>query len=1051
MTKHKTKHVSNRLNFETGVIIAVVVVSLIVMGILLTLMQGNLATSGYADEMAQQNQQIKTTIEAADVDEKTNTEDFDNIQQAKADTLAYMANNNVGFEVSDSKMAEYKSLVDVDNVLVVGKDGSIKAEAQATNADFTRDRFNKLKSVFSGEKTSSTAMEITVPSQKWNERYYSSKINDDTMVVLEVNPERLDNILDSTSSLKAILSDITIGQNGYVMAISAKDYTVKYHPNAALIGTDALEAGIKVAELEDGNFFYATFAGTKLYCGVFKGESTYYVSCLPQKALVSTRNATVAVILFAVAVVMLAVAIYSILVLREDYRQGHADEDYKPLGPVRYSKKIGGKAALLSVAGLVMVIVVSFYMQTLFALSSESLINEDRATSIAQEISNTSKRKEMLTKEGDTRYLNKAKIIAYAIQQNDSLRDRSKLQDLATKLQVEAISLFDKNGSRTSSTNPSVSFTLSTNPEDQSYEFRKLLSGADSVFQDAQKNEETDTYTQYVGVPLYNKDNQVDGIVQIAVNPEQLEKLMEGAQINNVLQTVQVGGDGFAFAVNKEDGTIVYFPNELVQGKKATDVGMTDSQLTGGYSDYVTINGTRYYVSSVETSDYYVYVTGGVSELMRERLPLTLFTALIAFVALFILFILLSFETNKAHLDDDENESAATQDQESLASLVNVESDDPAGPRTFDIQRPGTNTLMRTQSAASRWLRQSLNWDEKTPEAKLGTVLRWLFNIFIVLVCIGVLFHERIFGSQSVFNYILGGGWSRGLNIFAITAALMSACVILTVAAAINELLYMISRLVSARGETIIRLICSIIRYGAVIVVLYYSLALLGVDTATLLASAGLLTLAIGFGAQSLVSDILSGLFIIFEGEFRVGDVIAVGDKGGTVIEIGVRTTKIDDGSGNVLVMRNSEISNVLNKTKMDSYASVDFDLVNGESLSYFENVLEDELPKIRKRLPNIISGPFYKGVVALEDSVTTVRIVATCSERNRVQLERDLKREVKLLMAHHDIAPYQQWITHEDDHQETDEEIREQQTADLFNKQQKTSASQWGNEEEVQ
>lgn len=1050
MTKHKNKQGLSRFHKEVLFIALVVIGCLIAMGITLAVAQSNLALSGYADEMTQQNEQIKEAIEETNSTEKANTADFDDVFQAKADTLAFMANNNTGFETTDTKMVEYKSLFDVDNVLVVAKDGTIKAQAQSTKADFKRARFNKLKSVFSSSNDVSTAMVVSLPDQEWYERYYSSKINDDTMVVLEVNPKRLDEILDNTTSFKAMLGEVSIGQNGYVMAVSGRDYTVEYHPDETLIGTDAVVDGLKVSDLQDGKFFHMTFAGQKLYCGVFKSSSTYYISCLPQKVLTSSRNTTVAVILFAVGLVMLAVAFYSIMVVRDDRRRGHADEDYTPMGPVRFSKKIGGKAAMLSVAGLVLVIVVSFYMQTLFALSSESIINEDRATAISQEIENSSKREASLREEGNTRYLNKAKIAAYIVSQNDEMKDRSKLTQLSKELQTESINIFDINGTRTVSTMPTPSFELSTNPEDQSYEFRRLLTGATSVIQDAREDDETGVFAQYIGVPLYDKDNQVNGILQISVDPDQLEELVSATDISKVLESVQVGGDGFAFAVEKATGIISYYPDQLVQYKKATEVGLTESQLTGGYSDYVTINGTRYYVSSVETPEYYIYVTGGESELMRERLPLTIFTAIMAFIALLILFILLSFETNNARLDD-EDEIDVKEEQANLASLVNVEADDPAGPPNFEIQRPGTNSFMRTQSAASRWLRQSLNWDEKTPEAKLGTVLRWVFNVFIVLVCIGTLFHKQIFGEQSVFNYILGGGWSHGLNIFAITAALMSACVIATVASCINEVLYLISGIVSARGETVLRLICSIIRYGTVIVILYYSLSLLGVDTATLLASAGLLTLAIGFGAQSLVSDILSGLFIIFEGEFRVGDVISVGDKGGTVIEIGVRTTKIDDGSGNVLVMRNSEISNVLNKTKMDSYASVDFDVVNGESLSYFENVLEEELPQIKKRLPAIISGPFYKGVVALQDSTTTVRIVATCSERNRAQLERDLKREVKLLMAHHDIAPYQQWISHEADHQETSEEIREQQTADIFTKQQEATASQWGNEEQVQ
>ena len=108
----------------------------------------------------------------------------------------------------------------------------------------------------------------------------------------------------------------------------------------------------------------------------------------------------------------------------------------------------------------------------------------------------------------------------------------------------------------------------------------------------------------------------------------------------------------------------------------------------------------------------------------------------------------------------------------------------------------------------------------------------------------------------------------------------------------------------------------SLTKYGAILGTLYWCLATVGVDTGTLLASAGLLTLAISFGAKDLVTDLLSGLFIIFEGEFRVGDTISVGTNTGTVMEIGIRTTKINDGNDNVIVLRNSAISNVVNRDR---------------------------------------------------------------------------------------------------------------------------------------
>ncbi|MDV9527855.1 mechanosensitive ion channel, partial [Clostridioides difficile] len=195
----------------------------------------------------------------------------------------------------------------------------------------------------------------------------------------------------------------------------------------------------------------------------------------------------------------------------------------------------------------------------------------------------------------------------------------------------------------------------------------------------------------------------------------------------------------------------------------------------------------------------------------------------------------------------------------------------------------------------------------------------------------------------------------------------------------------MLSKTFGARGETVCRLLRSFTKYFSVIAMLYFCLALIGVDTKTLLASAGILTLVVGLGAKTLVSDILAGLFIIFEGEFRVGDIVTIGDWRGTVLEIGIRTTKIEDPSKNIKIISNSEVSGVINMTRQYSYSWADVGIEYGESLERVENILEKEFPNIRKRLPNIIEGPFYKGVIELGESSVVVRVMVLCTESDRV------------------------------------------------------------------
>ncbi len=1005
---------SRKLKRKIVLLVAVVAASMVAMGILLSQMQQSLSLASYTAEMDEEAAQLEAVLAAAEEENAQNKETFDAIYQSKAQTVAFMAANDTGFAATDAKMREYQQLLDVDNILVVDADGAIVAEAAETRADFSYARFNYLRECLStGEP--SRAVEIELPDEDWLARYYAARLDADTMVVIEQSPVELRELVEDTGSLASVLGNISVGQGGYVFALSAQTYVIEYHPDAALVGADALDAGIDVTDLEDGATTWMTLDGQELYCRVSLIGDTYYICAIPASDMASARTVTVAVILFVFFVVMATVALYGVFVLRDRERHGGADTagSSAPSRRLRFDASIGRRTAVLALTGLIAIVIVSFYMQTLFALSSQSVANKDRAASIAETIERTNERADDLTEQYNERYLSKARAAAYILEQNPALAEKQKLQELADALQIVNVYVFDLNGDMVASNAPYEHFSLSEDPDDQSYAFRQLLQGVDEYIQEPMPDDTTGALRQYIGIATYDEAGFVDGFVQIGIRSSRLETLLESVQIDRVLDGVQAGAGGFAFAVSKADGTIAYYPDPLVQGKVATAVGLAEGQLKGGYDDYLTVNGETYYASSVETDDYYVYVAGPEGELMAQRLPLTLATAGIAAVCMALVFCIISIDAAAPEA------TGAAQD---------------ADGRVFDIETP-SGRRARTESAASRWLMRSFDWDEMTPEQKLAFVLRIFMGFAVLAVFISVLFRDAIFGSDSVFGYILGGGWERGLNIFAITASIMTACVIFTVSWLVQKLLHLLSTVLSARGETVCRLLVSLTKYGAILGTLYWCLATVGVDTATLLASAGLLTLAISFGAKDLVTDLLCGLFIIFEGEFRVGDTISVGGNTGTVMEIGIRTTKINDGSDNVIVLRNSAISNVVNRTKLDSFAVVDVDIAVGEDLPYLETILERELPNIAARQPLVLDGPFYRGVVALTGSTMTLRIMARCSERNRGALERNLKREMRLMLTRYGIAPYQQQFTHEDarDILDDPDEVEELEQADEF------------------
>ena len=502
-------------------------------------------------------------------------------------------------------------------------------------------------------------------------------------------------------------------------------------------------------------------------------------------------------------------------------------------------------------------------------------------------------------------------------------------------LDIESVNVFNADGVQTATNSPYTKFSVSDDPKDQSYEFNKLLLGVDHLIQKAQSDDVSGDYHQYIGVTLRDGDYNPDGFVQISVKPEKLEETISNMQVDNLLPNIKVGSGGIVFAVEKKNNTFAYYPNEKIIGRSAVKYGLEESQLTDDYNGYLTLGEKKYFASSVDTGDYYIYAAVPEEAIGGKRLPITVASVFASFIALAIVFLLLTVgrrgDTAEGRQKKDSGEN-----------------------QMIDVTMPD-GTKKKSRSAASRFKQTVIKWNEKTAEQKMFLVLKWLLGILSVVICLAVVLQEQVLDSHSIFKYVISGRWARGLNIFAVTAALLIICVAVTVTAVVQKILSILSHTFSAKGETVCRLLRNFIKYVSVIAVMYYTLALFGIDTKTLLASAGILGLVIGLGTQSLV------------------------------VEIGIRTTKIQDGGRNIKIISNKDVCGVINMTRDYSYAWVDLGIEYGESLERVENVLEQEFPNIRKRLPGIIDGPFYKGVVTLADNSVNIRVMVLCSEGDRM------------------------------------------------------------------
>lgn len=223
------------------------------------------------------------------------------------------------------------------------------------------------------------------------------------------------------------------------------------------------------------------------------------------------------------------------------------------------------------------------------------------------------------------------------------------------------------------------------------------------------------------------------------------------------------------------------------------------------------------------------------------------------------------------------------------------------------------------------------------------------------------------------------------------------ACGVLLVSEVISLILNNIKPKTN-RGATVLTLLSSVVRYVAAIVILCWGLSLFGVNVNTIVTSIGILTLVIGFGAESLISDLVTGVFMLLENQYNVGDIVEVNGFRGTVKSIGIRTTEIVDVGKNVKIVNNSDMKNILNRSDNVSIAVSTIDIPYPTDLEDLEAKIPGLLEEIyEKHTDTMLSVPKYLGVNTLGSSSITLKFIVEVDEDKIFSVPRILNHDLLL------------------------------------------------------
>jgi small conductance mechanosensitive channel len=173
-------------------------------------------------------------------------------------------------------------------------------------------------------------------------------------------------------------------------------------------------------------------------------------------------------------------------------------------------------------------------------------------------------------------------------------------------------------------------------------------------------------------------------------------------------------------------------------------------------------------------------------------------------------------------------------------------------------------------------------------------------------------------------------------------------------------------------------------------------LEMFNINTTSILATAGIGGLAVGFGAQSLVKDLITGFFILSEDQYAIGDYVKIGDYEGIVEELGLRVTKLRDFTGDLHIIPNSSIQIVSNRTRGSMRAMVKVSVSYDENIDRVVKILEDVCLDIKKNNTLIVEGPTILGVTDLGEYKVDITIIAKSQPMEQWAVEREIRKKVK-------------------------------------------------------
>lgn len=204
------------------------------------------------------------------------------------------------------------------------------------------------------------------------------------------------------------------------------------------------------------------------------------------------------------------------------------------------------------------------------------------------------------------------------------------------------------------------------------------------------------------------------------------------------------------------------------------------------------------------------------------------------------------------------------------------------------------------------------------------------------------------------------------------------------------------------RLHTLAKLFKSIVSYVLYFIGIITCLDMIGFSVTTIIAGAGVASLAVAFGAQSIVQDLMSGIFIVLENQYAVGEYVQIDGVNGKVIEIGMKTTKVLTWDGELMIIANGSIGRVINYSRAPQRGYAEVGIAYEEEIEAATAVIQQACDRVGLRHKDELDLlPTVMGVASLGDSSVVIRVQFTIWDWvNKAVISRELNKEMKEALA---------------------------------------------------